>query len=592
MVEHGAVCGVLFTVALFCGCNLVFAVLLPGSLQSSFQSFRHGSKQLPADYEYVAACQSAAMRERSWVRPHNRGHQRLFLTVARETLRALVCSKRCTMALMEHVFVAIIVIAALNLSSEAFLSSCKVSTTTATGILQSTGSSTAAAAAWPDDPGAKQLARQQLITGVMSDAAAELRTSKNNYKEVLIDMGRWVEGELRSTLSAAAVLIEPDKPLQPAAAAEAALPPPAAAAAITAPLSSAQPAASLAEPAMKQSEYVQPAYAQPVQRQSVGVDLAAWQRSTQSTAPQQQRPAVFVGYSLVDDHTDWHSLRQGCDEILMAAQRRVVSQQRGQQAGAADYTAARSSSYSSGSYSGSSYYTGSYSSVSPVSTGSSATANYRPPAVALSCAPAVATASISSSSDSSSYFRDAECSVPAAALPASWSLRSSSASLFSKASRTGRAAAKSGQALPAMFTAATDTAVPNSSAQSDSIMLKRMQRTVPKKAKVAAAAEAPWEREFREQGSAVLQRMRRSGSSSDNSSSNSFGSSSSSSSSSSSYERAVERPMWGYSDSTEAAAPVRRSSSSSPVRVGSSVGRGAFSLAALRSADPDARRWQ
>jgi hypothetical protein len=498
------------------------------------------------------------------------------------------------MALMEHMFVAIIIIAALNLSCEAFLSSCKVSTTTAP-LLQSTGSSTATAATWPDEPGAQQLARQQLISGVMSDAAAELRTSKNNYKEVLIDMGRWVEGELRSTRSAAAVVIEPDKPLQPAAAA-AALPSPAAAAAITAPLSSAQPAAALSQPALQQSEYVQSAYARPAQRQSVGVDLAAWQRSTQSTAPQQQQPAVFVGYSLVDDHTDWHRLRQGCDEILMAAQRRVVSQQRGQQPGAADYPTARSSGYSGGSYSGSSYYADSYSSVLPVSTGSSATANYGPPAVALSCAPAVATASVSNSRDSSSYFRDAECSTAAAAPPASWSLRSSSASLFSKASRA--AAAKPGQALPAMFTAAaaaaaTDSGVPNSSAQSESIMLKRMQRTVPKKAKAAAAAaETPWEREFREQGSAVLQRMRRSGSSSsDSNSSNSFGSSSSSSSDGSSYERAVERPMWGYSDSTEAA-PVRRSSSSSSVRVGSSAGRGAFSLAALRSADPDARRWQ
>jgi hypothetical protein len=507
------------------------------------------------------------------------------------------------MALMEHMFVAIIIIAALNLSCEAFLSSCKVSTTTATGLLLSTGSSTATAATWPDEPGAQQLARQQLIFGVMSDAAAELRTSKNNYKEVLIDMGRWVEGELRSTRSAAAVVIEPDKPLQPAAAA-AALQPPAAAAAITETLRPAAQPAPLAKSALQQSEYVQPTYvkpAQPAQRQSVGVDLAAWQRSTQSTTPQQQQPAVFVGYSLVDDHTDWHSLRQGCDEILMAAQRRVVSQQRGQQSGAADYPTARSSIYNGGSYSGSSYYADSYSSVLPVSTGSSATANYRPPAVALSCAPAVATASVSSSRDSSSYFRDAECSTAAAAPPASWSLRSSSASLFSKASRTSRAAAaKPGQALPAMFTAAaaaaaaTDSGVPNSSAQSESIMLKRMQRTVPKKARVAAAAaEAPWEREFREQGSAVLQRMRRSGSSSsDSNSSNSFGSSSSSSSNGSSYERAVERPMWGYSDSTEAAAPVRRSSSSSSVRVGSSAGRGAFSLAALRSADPDARRWQ
>jgi hypothetical protein len=497
------------------------------------------------------------------------------------------------MALMEHMFVAIIIFAALNLSCEAFLSSCKVSRTTTTAI---PASSATAAAAWPDDPGAQQLARQQLITGVMSDAAAELRTSKNTYKEVLIDMGRWVEGELRSTRSAAAVVIEPDKPLQPAAAV-AALPPPAAVAAKSVPLrAAARPAAPLAQPALQQTEYVQPAYVQPAQRQSVGVDLAAWQRSTQSTAPQQQQPAVFVGYSLVDDHTDWHSLRQGCDEILMAAQRRVVSQQRGQHAGAADYSTTRSGSYSSGSYTGSSYYADSHSSVSPASTGSSATANYWPPAVALSCAPAVATASISSSRDSSSYYRDAECSVAAAAPPASWSLRSSSASLFSKASRTSRAAAKPGQALPAMFTAAAaaDTAVPNSSTQSESIMLKRMQRTVSKKAKVPAAAEAPWERQFREQGSAVLQRMRRSGSSSsiDSSGSSSSNSFSSSSGSSSSYERAVERPMWGYSDSTEAA-PVRRSSSSSSsVRVSSGVGRGAFSLAALRSADPDVRRWQ
>jgi hypothetical protein len=494
------------------------------------------------------------------------------------------------MALSRHMFVAIIiVIATLNFSSEAFLSSSKMSTT---AIMQCTS---AAAAAWPDNPGAQQLARQQLINGVMLDAAAELRNSNNNYKEVLIDMGRWVESELRSTRSTAAASIEPDKPLQPAAAA--ALPPPAAVNAITAPSTPAQrPAAPItAQPALQKSAYIQPAYAQPVQRQSVGVDLAAWQRSTQSTASEQQ-PAVFVGYSLVDDHTDWHSLRQGCDEMLMAAQRRVVSQQRGQQAGAAEYSTARSSSYSTSSYSGSSYYADSFSSVSPVSTGSSATANYRPPAVALSYTPVTQTGSISSSRDSGSLFREVVGHTAAAAKPASYSRRDSSALLFTKASST---AARPGQSLPAMFTAAAaaadDTAVPNSSTQSESIMLKRMQRTVPKKRAAAAAREAPWEREFREQGSAVLQRMRRSGSSSDHSSSNYLGSTSSSSSSSSSgYERAVERPMWGYSDSTEAA-PVRRSSSSSSsssARMGSSVGRGAFSLAALRSAEPDARRWQ